>query len=112
MSDFSNSDDAPEPVSLLTVLFLVALSGLFVVFVRHYYTPTPASPQNSVAENLPKDLEWKSNPASRRKTLADLRTEQQAQGNAYGWVDQKAGVVRLPVDRAIDLTARQYGSKQ
>ena len=110
MSD--SSPDAPRPVSLVTTLFLIALSGLFVVFVRHYYDPTPASPQNSVAENLPKDLEWKSNPAARRKTLADLRTEHQAQTKAYGWVDQKAGVVRLPVDRAVELTAAQYGSKK
>ena len=27
--------------------------------------------------------------------------------NSYGWVDPKAGVVRLPIDRAIELVAQR-----
>jgi mono/diheme cytochrome c family protein len=33
------------------------------------------------------------------------REAQQAQLNAYGWVDQEAGVVHLPIDRAMALIA-------
>ena len=29
-----------------------------------------------------------------------------------GWVDQKAGVVQLPIERAMELTARDLASKQ
>ena len=37
------------------------------------------------------------------KDLADYLKQQQETLNTYGWVDQKAGVVRIPIDRAMDL---------
>jgi hypothetical protein len=27
--------------------------------------------------------------------------------NSYGWVDQNAGIVRIPIDRAMDLLAKK-----
>ncbi len=45
----------------------------FYFVVQHYYVPTAASPQNAVAENLSKDLEWKATNASRRAALKELR---------------------------------------
>ena len=27
--------------------------------------------------------------------------------NSFGWVDKDAGIVRIPIDRAIELTAKQ-----
>jgi hypothetical protein len=35
--------------------------------------------------------------------LADLRKHEHAMLTTYGWVDQGAGVVRLPIDRAKEL---------
>jgi len=32
-----------------------------------------------------------------------FRTREEAQLNSYGWVDKKAGIVRIPIDRAMDL---------
>ena len=37
--------------------------------------------------------------------LATLRAKQQAQLNGYGWVDEGAGVARIPVERAMELVA-------
>jgi mono/diheme cytochrome c family protein len=37
--------------------------------------------------------------------LAAHRAQQLAQLNGYGWVDQEAGVARIPISRAIDLLA-------
>jgi mono/diheme cytochrome c family protein len=37
--------------------------------------------------------------------LAAHRAQQLAQINGYGWVDQEAGVARIPISRAIDLLA-------
>ena len=36
-------------------------------------------------------------------TLADLRKHEHELLTTYGWVDQNAGVVRLPIERAKDL---------
>lgn len=37
------------------------------------------------------------------RDLADYLKQQQQALDTYGWVDQKAGVVRIPIDRAMDL---------
>jgi len=101
-----------RPVSTITILFVLALFMVVYVFVRRYYHQTTTAAFNAPAENLPKDLEWKRSHESRAATLSDLRKAQIDQGASYGWVDQKAGVVRLSIDRAIELTAAQYGKKK
>ncbi len=110
MSD--SSAHTPRPVALITTLgvFALATAGFFVV--RHYYRPSAASPQNAVADNLPKDLAWKATPASRKEALAGLREKQAKQATSYAWVDQKAGVIQLPIERAMQLTAEHYGTKK
>ena len=35
--------------------------------------------------------------------MADLRAEEDAILETYGWVDQAAGVARIPIERAIAL---------
>jgi hypothetical protein len=36
-------------------------------------------------------------------TLREFRAAEEAQLGSYGWIDRGAGVVRLPIDRAMDL---------
>lgn len=36
--------------------------------------------------------------------LKGVRTEEQAQLRGYGWIDEKAGVARIPIDEAKKLT--------
>jgi hypothetical protein len=101
-----------RPVSLVTIVFVFALFAAFLLVVRYFYTPTSLAPQVVAPENLTKDLEWKATRESRRATLAELRDGQIKQGAGYGWVDQKTGVVRLPIERAMELTARDFAAKQ
>lgn len=42
------------------------------------------------------------NPAS---DLARLRAEEDAKLNSYGWIDRRSGVIRIPIERAMELTA-------
>lgn len=101
-----------RPVALITTLFILALSVVAWAVVARYYQPTSTSPQNAVADNLPKDLEWKATPASRKQTLVELREKHAKQAATYAWVDQKAGVVQLPIERAMQLTAEKYGAQK
>jgi hypothetical protein len=103
---------APRPVSLITILFILVLFVGFYFVVRRFYVPTSTSPQNAQAENFSKDLEWKATNASRRAALQDLREKQVKQATSYGWVDKQAGVVQLPIERAMELTAEKYGAKK
>ena len=103
---------SPRPVPLVMALFVFALFSVFALGVWHFYTPTAAAPQDQQADNLPKDLAWKATPASRQKALADLREKQARQAASYAWVDQKAGIVQLPIERAMELTVQRYGAQK
>jgi hypothetical protein len=100
-----------RPVSIFVVAFVVALLASFLYLVSRSYKPVAVSPQNAAAEKLPKELEWRATAVARRAALKGLREDEAAKATSYGWVDQKAGVVRLPVDRAVQLTAAQFGGK-
>ncbi len=39
--------------------------------------------------------------------LRQLDAEQLEQLNSYGWVDQQAGTVHIPIDRAMQLEAQE-----
>jgi hypothetical protein len=39
--------------------------------------------------------------------LTALRAAKNAQLSGYGWIDQPGGVVRLPIDQAMQLTAER-----
>jgi hypothetical protein len=41
------------------------------------------------------------------QTLNRYRSIEESRLNSYGWVDRSSGVIRIPIDRAIDLTAQR-----
>ena len=41
------------------------------------------------------------------KDLKQYKAAQEEILNSYGWVDEKAGVVRIPIDRAMDILAQK-----
>jgi hypothetical protein len=38
-----------------------------------------------------------------------LKAEKEAQLRSYGWVDEKAGIIRIPIERAYDQVIDGYG---
>ena len=86
-------------VVALVVLGVLGSAAVFHFFVRHQPLGPPASPFEDV-RTVP--------PEPRLQTTAPLdlkryRDEQEKTLEGYGWVDSQAGVVRIPVDRAMDL---------
>jgi hypothetical protein len=43
--------------------------------------------------------------------LKALRLEEKQKLTNYAWIDKKAGVARLPLDRAVDLTLRDWKAR-
>lgn len=39
--------------------------------------------------------------------INDFRVQEEQTLHSYGWVDQQAGVVRIPIDRAMELVAQR-----
>jgi hypothetical protein len=42
-----------------------------------------------------------------RQDLVDLRTQESALLDSYGWVDRNEGIVRIPIDEAMRLTLQR-----
>jgi hypothetical protein len=102
---------APRPVSTLAVAAIFVLLSLFGLLAHRVYLGSrQAAPQNEAPDNLSKDLAWRATPELRRAYLADLRAKQAKQAQSYAWVDQKNGVVQLPIDRAMDLIVKEEAS--
>jgi hypothetical protein len=86
-------------LSLLVIAGLLVSRGVFRYFVGHQGLGPPASPFENV-RMLPPE------PRLQVNAPKDLKQYQAAQGeilNSYGWVDQKAGIVRIPIEQAMDI---------
>ncbi len=86
-------------VVVLVLVGVLASAWTFRFFVRHTPMGPPASPFEDVRQ-MP--------PGLRLQTDAplDLKTYRDGQNkllSGYGWADKQAGVVRIPVDRAMQL---------
>ena len=55
-------------------------------------------------ERLPPEPRLQTEP---REDLAALRAREEETLRSYGWVDRNAGVVRIPIDRAMELTLQR-----
>ena len=89
-------------IAVLVVVF-VSMAGLFDFYGKVQSLGKPASPFEN-ARVLP--------PAPRLQVepRADLHAYCLAQAkllNSYGWADEHNGVVRIPVERAMELTLQQ-----
>ena len=54
-------------------------------------------------------------PAERKALLAEHRAKELAESTTYGWVDQKAGTVRLPIEpafRHLELPLRIHSAQR
>ena len=93
-------------VGLGIVLLVVGalMLGLFDVFAAREARLSPPANPLAAAEGprLPPQ------PRLQVQPVKDLRELREAENNLlehYGWVDKSAGMVRIPIDRAMDLLA-------
>jgi hypothetical protein len=96
--------------SVAAIFILLSLFGL--ITLRVYLPGRPPAPQNQTPDNLSKELAWRATPAARRDYLAELRKKQAEQASTYAWVDRKAGVVQLPIARAVELIVKEHADRQ
>jgi hypothetical protein len=122
------NDDSQEPSGGSLWLTVIAVVGCFLLFVGvlyiAYFPTRPATdvmtPVFSAAElkeidKLPPaeraakltELRWQRRvptPQERKDKLVELREKEAVALTGYSWVDQEQGIVRLPIERAIELT--------
>jgi hypothetical protein len=102
-------------LALAGILIHFALKGLYgyldAYFNHHQPTPNPLVKAGTETRTIPADVIAKF-PQPRLETnerleIKDFRLQEEKILDTYGWVDQQAGVVRIPIDRAMQLLAQQ-----
>lgn len=89
----SESKCCQKTVSYVGVLGALLVVVALVAAMKHYTKPAPLN-QARVDE--------------RKKALAEIRAEDQRGLNTYEVTDAGKGIVRLKIDRAMELTVEAY----
>jgi hypothetical protein len=104
-------------IVVVTVLCLFGLRGLFAYLEHHAEGSQPAV--NPLVTNVPEDSRHVApgypqsafpNPKleeDERGQLNDIRMNEEKTLYSYGWVDEKAGTVHIPIERAMDLIVQR-----
>jgi hypothetical protein len=110
MSGYERSDASVPAInkSLVGLLVLIAVSlvsmwALFAVLARTDGGQEPATPMEARRVLPPAPRLQVSNSADIEK----MRAREREALASYGWVDKGAGIVRLPVERAMELLAER-----
>jgi len=87
------------------VVALIVLGAALSAFVFHFFVARqplgpPASPFENVRE-LPPEPRLQTNAP---RDLKNYEVAQEKLLGSYGWVDPQAGVVRIPIERAMELS--------
>jgi hypothetical protein len=120
---FEREDLSPRSVLIFliglgvaTIVFVILVYGVFGIMDRalraQRAAPNPlATDVSADTRHVPPDVRMKfPEPrleVSERAELKDVRLAEEDQLNSYGWVDQKTGVVRIPITRAMELVAQR-----
>lgn len=106
---FERRDMSPSALRKLLVGFLAALlvillviTGLTYGLLDYVVPPFPYPPNLTPPPNvtLPAEPRFEAVPG---KALETIEVRADAQLSSYGWVDQKAGIVHIPIERAMEL---------
>lgn len=95
------AEDDRTNLRAIVIWFVGIVLGVIiaVIFVHNYFGIV-------MREELSQKVLTAENPV-----LRDLRASEHAKLSKYQWVDKNAGVVRIPLDRAEELTLRDWSSR-
>ncbi len=89
--------DAPQSARIFFIAIIgVAVLGAMIAMVDQVFN---LSLREEVAQKLLRPENGQ---------LRQLRAEEQAKLSRYQWVDEKAGQVRIPLERAMELTLAEW----
>jgi hypothetical protein len=121
--EFEREDLAAKPI-LIFLIVLTVICVLVAVLLRGMYSymdarenrnqsdQSPLVQQSSADTRVVGPAEITKFPQPRLEStetteINAFRLQEEQTLNSYGWVDQEAGVVRIPINRAMELTAQR-----
>ena len=90
-------------LAILILVVMWAMVHTYNFFAKHESLGPPASPFENQRE-LPPQPRLQPHPATDLKRYCEVEQEQLS---TYGWVDKNNGLVRIPVDRAMDVVLQK-----
>lgn len=84
--------------NLATLLIFVLIGAVALAAVIAYYGNKPAPLNYEII-------------AERKAKLADVNAKQSEIISSYAWVDKAKGVVRIPVERAMNITIEEFSKE-
>jgi hypothetical protein len=97
----ADTEPVQSPAPFSTWLGVVLLFGLFGVIALAVVGPSPRG--NTYEKTRAED---------RMKKLTQLRDEDTKALGGYSWIDKNKGTVRLPIERAMELTVADLKNKK
>ena len=86
------------------IAIYLAIAGLYRHFARQTSSLEPASRIALETPMVVPTPQLQINPAL---DFEQFRAAEDAQLNSYGWIDKQGGVIRIPIERAMDLIAER-----
>jgi hypothetical protein len=97
----ANTEQFQSPAPFSTWVGVVLLFALFGAIVVAVMGPTPRG-----------DNYEQTRAEARAKKLKDARDEESKALTSYAWIDKNKGTVRLPINRAMELTVADLANKK
>ena len=97
---------------VLTYFIVIGLYGFLERYDRsHQPAQNPlTTPKVETRTVVKEDIETFAQPrleVDERRQLNDIRLQEESTLHRYQWADEKAGVVRIPIERAMDLIVQR-----
>ncbi len=107
------TDEVLTPKSALLVAVVLAVCCISVVIISYFLIRAWSPPDQP--QSASPDLQLQrptAMPAPRLQSepgvdMKQFSTRQQVEMNGYGWVDKQKGIVHIPIERAIEITAKK-----
>jgi hypothetical protein len=104
---YERSDASPRGLIyfVLTIAAVLAVVSLFLIWLFKHYQKIE-NPGSFVATPFEAVQPLPPPPRIQPDPSVDIRNYLQSQQNVlntYGWIDRQAGIVRMPIDRAMEL---------
>ena len=103
----SNAQQSSETPAWPLAVAIIGVFAIFLVIIQ--LAKTPVTPL-SAAMNVPEEDQWKLTEEGRKGRLHELRGKADTTAASYGWINKDAGIVHIPVDRAIELTVAEINA--
>jgi hypothetical protein len=91
-------------LAIVILISLYAMARLVAYYAGHQRQVGPKPSPLVKTRQVPPFPQLQVSPGA---DMIQFRAAEDAKLNGYGWVDRQTGIVRIPVDRAMDLLAER-----